>query len=69
MTHDKDSFEAGYLLAVANIMHLHGEEMIGTDVLQDSGISSNAVRRLALTEFDAKPLRRLFRNISRRNRL
>ncbi|WP_404480011.1 hypothetical protein [Novosphingobium sp. BL-52-GroH] len=66
MTFDKASFEAGYLIAVANIMHLHGDEVIAEDVLREGDIRANAVRRLDVNDFDARPLRKLFREMKRK---
>jgi hypothetical protein len=63
----KDAFTHGYLIAVANIVNMHGETVIAEDVLRDLGGSPNAIRRLDLTDYDAKPLRALFREIKRRD--
>lgn len=65
MSQDKGAFEAGYLIAVANIVHLHDEPVIAVDVLRESGIRPNAVRRLKIDDYDASVLRRLFRQIRR----
>ena len=65
----KDSFETGYLIAVANIMHLYGEDVIAGHVLRQGGISQNAIKRLDLCEFDAKVLRKLFREMKRKDAL
>ena len=60
-----DAFAHGYLIAVANIMNLHGEDVIAEDVLRELGESESAIKRLDLTEYDAEPLRKLFRVIAR----
>jgi len=67
MTWDKNSFNAGYLVAVATIMHTHGEDVIAEDVLRPLGISETSMRRLGLSEYDTKPLGRLFREIRRKD--
>ena len=54
-----DAFAHGYLIAVANIMNLHGEDV------RELGESESAIKRLDLTEYDAEPLRKLFREIAR----
>lgn len=64
---DKASFNAGYLIAVANIMNMHGEDVIARDVLMALGTSESTMRRLGLSEYDTKPLGRLFRDIRRSN--
>lgn len=65
----RDAFDHGYLIAVANIVNLHDEPGIAEDVLRELGVSPNAVRRLDLCDYDAKPLRALFREIKRRDGL
>lgn len=64
----KDSFHHGYLIAVANIVHLHDEPTVARDVLQELGVTEGEIKRLDLCDYDAKPLRKLFREISRLNR-
>jgi predicted RNA-binding protein len=67
---EKNAFMRGYLIAVANIMHTHGEDVIAEDVLNQLGVSEGIIKRLDFDDFDAKPLRKLFRSISsRRQRL
>ena len=65
----RDAFDHGYLIAVANIMNLHDEDTIAEDVLRELGVSPNAIKRLDLCEYDAKPLQALFREIKRRDAL
>lgn len=62
----KDAFNHGYLIAVANIMHLHDEPVIAEDVLQESGLTEADIKRLRLDTYDAKPLRKLFRALKAR---
>lgn len=62
----KDAFAHGYLIAVANIMNLHGEDVIAEDVLQELGETADAIERLDLTEYDAEPLKELFEEIERK---
>lgn len=64
----RDQFKAGYLIAVANIMHLHHEDVIAEDVLRELGATEDVLKRLDLSDYDAKPLRKLFRNINRQRR-
>lgn len=63
---DGDSFTHGYLIAVANIMNLHGDDVIAADVLQEGGASPPDIKRLGLTDYDARPLRKLFRKLAGR---
>lgn len=65
---DKQSFQAGYLIAVANIMHLHDEDMVATDVLHELGADASDPEKLGLTEYDREPLELLFENIANRRR-
>ncbi len=61
-----DPFTCGYLLAVANILHLHGDEVIAGDVLGELGVTEGVLRRADFGDYDTKPLRKLFRIIKRR---
>lgn len=65
----KDAFAHGYLIAVASIMNLHGEDVIAEDVLQELGETADAIERLDLTEYDAEPLKALFAEIERKANL
>ena len=64
-----DDFTRGYLIAVANIMHTHGEDVIAEDVLSELGETEGVLRRLGFDSFDAVPLRKLFREIARKRRM
>jgi len=63
MAHDADSFNAGYLIAVANIMHLHGEDTIAGDVLEQLGVSRAKMSSLIDSDYDRAPLLQLYRKI------
>ena len=64
----KDAFTQGYLLAVSNIVNLHGEDVVAEDVLDQLGETEGCIKRLDLCDYDAKPLRKLFRGISQRKK-
>lgn len=66
---EKRAFNHGYLIAVANIMNLHGEDTVAEDVLNQLGISRSAMERMELCDYDKVPLRRLFRDIERKANL
>ena len=66
---EKRAFHHGYLIAVANIVNLHGEDTIAEDVLMQLGISCSTMERMELSDYDKKPLRRLFREIDRKANL
>ncbi len=60
-------FNAGYLIAVANIVNLHGEDTIAEDVLRQLGTDASVLKGLDLSDYDLKPLRALFREIERKD--
>ena len=62
-------FQAGYLLAVSNLVNMHGADTEAADVLAELGVTESILKKLDLSDYDAKPLRRLFRDISRRRKL
>lgn len=62
-----DPFVQGYLLAVAEIMHTHGEEVVAEDVLRTIAVNRRAIHP-DMNEYDAKVLRKLFRQIEDRDR-
>ena len=65
-----DKFDAGYLIATANLMHLHGEDTLAEDVLKEhNALDVKSIKRLKLTDYDAKVLRPLFREIDRKAKL
>lgn len=57
---NEQSFMAGYLLAVANIVHTHDEPTIAEDVLRESGFDRGALDGLDLVDFDLDVLKHLF---------
>jgi hypothetical protein len=63
------NFQAGYLIAVANIMNLHGEDVVAEDVLRELGATASVLRDMDLSDYDLKPLRKLFREIERKRKL
>ena len=63
-----DEFTRGYLIAVANLSNLHDQPTIAADVLAELGESEGVIKRLGLGDYDAKPLRKLFRENARRAR-
>lgn len=66
----RDKFDAGYLLATANLMHSHGEDTLAEDVLKEHGaLDAKVIKRLNLTEFDARVLLPLFKEIERKDKL
>lgn len=65
---ERGGFNAGYAMACANIVNLHGEDTIAEDVLAESGITLAEIKALDLTDYDMKPLRALFREIARKRK-
>lgn len=61
--HKRDEFTAGYLIAVANIMHLHGDDVIARDVLTQLGADEDDMLSLDLTDYDAEQIRPLFKDL------
>jgi hypothetical protein len=53
------AFKAGYLLACCNLVHLHKEPDIASDVLAEAGITKADVKAMDLTEYDRKVLREI----------
>jgi hypothetical protein len=62
------AFGHGYLIATANIVHLHDQPGIAEDVLREGGVKRADMETLGLTEYDLKPLRAMFREIERKQR-
>ena len=56
----RDEFAAGYLIAVANIMHTHDQPTIALDVLGEAGFKRSVLGDLDLCDFDLTPLNALF---------
>lgn len=59
----KRDFEAGYLIAVANIMHSHDNPVIAADVLGELSDDPAILDGLDLSDFDLEPLRQLFADL------
>lgn len=59
------AFHAGYLMAVANIVHLHDEPTIAVDVLRELGATKEILSGMEFTDFDLKVLRILFDDMER----
>lgn len=51
------AFKTGYLIACCNLVNLHDEPCIASDVLAEAGITTADVRAMDLCEYDAKALR------------
>lgn len=64
---EKAAFDHGYLIATANIQHLHGEEVIAADVLRELGISRAEFEDLGLCEYDHDVISPLYDNIEARD--
>ena len=66
---NRDEFMAGYLIAVSNIMNLHGEDVIAEDVLLQAGVDRTILDGMDLCDYDLKPLNKLFGEIERKEAL
>lgn len=64
----RDEFMAAYLIAVANIIHLHDQPTIAEDVLREAQVNRNILKDMGFSDYDLKPLRALFREIERRDK-
>lgn len=56
-------FQAGYLIAVANIMNLHGEDTIAADVLGELGFNPRDLKKFDFSEYDLRALKPLIRRL------
>ncbi|WP_025828343.1 hypothetical protein [Acetobacter okinawensis] len=52
----RENFNAGYLIACCNIVNMHNEEGIASDILAQAGITEAEVKALDLSEYDANAL-------------
>jgi hypothetical protein len=68
MTADEKEFRLGYVMAVANLMHLHDQPTIAADLLAEAGLTLPQIRGLGLSDFDMKPVAALFRTEARLRR-
>lgn len=53
------NFNAGYVLACANLVNLHGETTLATDVLCELGITWTDVLAMDLSEYDMGALQQI----------
>lgn len=61
---DRD-FNAGYVLAVANLINLHGSTVEAEDVMRELDISWSEIRRMDLSEYDMDALKKIKRDDKR----
>jgi len=52
-------FEHGYLIAVANIINLHGETVVAKDVARELGVTWRQIARADLAEYDLVALKKI----------
>jgi hypothetical protein len=57
---NKIEFNRGYLIAVSNLMNLHGAEVEAQDTLDQLGCTRAEMEAMGFTDYDLEPLRRLF---------
>lgn len=53
------AFSRGYLIACCNLDNLHDMPCVASDVLAEGGVTSADIRKMGLTEYDLKALRRI----------
>ena len=66
---DSVEFNRGYMIAVSNIMNLHGEDTIARNVLEQLGATKADMERMGFDDYDLDQLRPLFREMARRDKL
>lgn len=59
-------FNRGYLLAVSNLMNLHGDDVMARDILNELGCDREEMEAMGFDDYDLVPLRRLFDDIEQR---
>ena len=64
---EKRAFNLGYLIAVSNLVNMHDDTVAAEDLLRALGCSKAEMERFDLTDYDRKPLRRLFREMARKD--
>ena len=52
-------FNAGYVLACANLMHLHDQPTMAADVMAQAGITWAEIKRMDLGDYDMEALRKI----------
>ena len=63
----KTAFNQGYLIACANIVHLHDEGVVAEDVLSELGITRSQMEAaMKGNDFDLPVVRKLYREIERK---
>lgn len=58
---DARDFNAGYILACANIVNQHDEPGMAADVARELGVSWDEVKRMRLSPYDMAALRKIKR--------
>lgn len=58
-------FNAGYVLACANLVHTHGSPEMAADVMAQAGITWAEITRMDLGDYDMDALRKIKRETSR----
>ena len=59
-------FERGYVIAVANLVNMHGASTEAVDLMRALDISFHKIRRLELTEYDMRAILELKRQYGTR---
>jgi len=59
MPNEIDRFNIGYVIACANLVNLHDEPGLAADVMAELGVSWADIKRMGLTEYDMKALRKI----------
>ncbi|MFG1302660.1 hypothetical protein V5F34_00775 [Xanthobacter autotrophicus] len=54
-----DDFNTGYVIACANLVHLHDEPSMAADMMSQLGISWADVLRMGLSDYDMDVLRKI----------
>jgi hypothetical protein len=65
----KDAFDRGYLLAVANLIHLHGESTEVDDLFRQHEQTRYRIEQLGFDDYDRLPLLKLRRRFDEWKRL
>lgn len=56
------NFNHGYLIAVANSLNLHNDDVIASDVMSQETISMKEIEALGLADYDLDVLKELYRD-------
>ena len=54
------AFNHGYLIAVANLINLHGDSVVANDVMSQETITMGEIQALDLNDYDLAVLRKLY---------